>query len=85
MLRLVSCALLSLTLLVGGCGPILDVLLPPDGGLPGTLDPTGSPELKAFESEEELRAYFSREIDTRNEYLGFLLRRERARRRPPDR
>lgn len=50
-----------------GCNLVLDLFQPPDGPVE-----TGSPELKAFESESELANYFKRQIEQRNSmYFDF--------------
>ncbi|MEK7757785.1 MAG: beta-propeller domain-containing protein, partial [Planctomycetota bacterium] len=53
----------GLLLVIGippGCNLIWDLIQPPGTG------ETGSPELKVFESESELSAYFKRQIEQRN-------------------
>lgn len=62
-----SLPLILSILLIPGCGTVCDLL-----GLSGQLlcpadAETGSPELKRFESEEELKEYFSDQIGARND------------------
>lgn len=52
--------MLAITILPG-CNLVLELFQPPDGPVE-----TGSPQLKAFESESELSSYFKKQIEQRN-------------------
>ncbi len=56
--------LLFVVAVVPGCNLIWDLIRPPGPG------DTGSPELKAFQSESELSTYFKRQIEQRNSSLA---------------
>ncbi len=62
-----SLLLVLSVVLIPGCGSVCDLLgLSGEWGCAADAE-TGSPELKAFESEEELEEYFSDQIGVRND------------------
>ncbi len=63
MLRYLSLSLAIGVVAVAGCGPALDLFFPPEPA----DEQTDVPELRSFESEQELQDYFQGEIRSRND------------------